>query len=240
MALISEGGFDGSCSLIPLNCDEGRRLLEESEHKGLVPHFCKQVNRTYCGLCSVAICVNGILAKGSGTVSDILRAKTTKGTLSEEDVLSLGGKDAKLDMEDLKLNGITLSALGKLGPALGLESTVFYAIEEGATNVDTSSQQVETVDVFRSIILQNLLKDCHFVVVNYDMCLLGYRSLFGHFSPLGGYHHKQDRFLVLDVWPDTPPAWVKSEDLFKATKDVDKCSGKPRGFCILSLSGQNL
>jgi hypothetical protein len=58
----------------------------------------------------------------------------------------------------------------------------------------------------------------------------------GHFSPLGAYDEKEDRFLMLDVARyKYPPAWVKAADLFAAmnTPDPDN-EGKTRGYAIIS------
>jgi len=58
--------------------------------------------------------------------------------------------------------------------------------------------------------------------------------LYGHHSPLGGYHRGSDRFLVLDVWKDTPESWVKTEVLYKAMNTVDTETGRIRGFLLAS------
>ena len=72
------------------------------------------------------------------------------------------------------------------------------------------------------------------MVVNYHLAAFYPWVDVGHFSPLGGYHFGEDMFLLLDVWPNNPIGWVKTEKLFDAMTPEDSSSYLPRGFCIIN------
>ena len=85
-------------------------------------------------------------------------------------------------------------------------------------------------DEFRKFTIDYLTRPVTGIIVNYNMNQLGYENLSGHFSPLAAYDGDTDRFLVMDVWPTTPPAWVKTENLFSAMSTIDNDSNLPRGL----------
>ena len=63
------------------------------------------------------------------------------------------------------------------------------------------------------------------IVVNYDMSVLGQlEGLSGHLSPLAGYCSASDRILLMDVWWETRPCWVRLADLWEAMDTVDRAS----------------
>ena len=240
----SEGS--GKCHLIPFESEMGRKLLDEAKFTDLVSHFCKQISLTYCGICSVAIVCNGILQNLDSTsefkkeIDKFIREQNTE-NFNEDSVLEFKGVKGVLSLEELKTEGVTLEQLGKVVAAMGLKSTLYFANNETLTSSDGKARndchkEVKNVDELRSILLEAMQKPSHYVVVNYLMSVLGFTECFGHFSPLGGYHLEGDRFLVLDVWPYTPVAWVKAEDLFTALTYVDSQSGKTRGFCVICVN----
>ena len=59
------------------------------------------------------------------------------------------------------------------------------------------------------------------------MSVLGQLAgLSGHISPLAAYSRTRDMALVMDVWWETRPVWVKLSDLWNAMDQVDPTSGK--------------
>lgn len=73
------------------------------------------------------------------------------------------------------------------------------------------------------------------VIVNYHMQTLGQTPTVGHHSPLAAYHVDTDRFLLLDVWPDTSECWATASSLYAAMNTVDNDTGKTRGYCIARI-----
>jgi len=70
------------------------------------------------------------------------------------------------------------------------------------------------------------------VVVNYHMQTLGQSPYLGHHSPLAAYHADTDRFLVLDVWPETSECWATADSLYAAMNTIDSETGKTRGYYV--------
>ena len=69
------------------------------------------------------------------------------------------------------------------------------------------------------------------MIINYHMTVLGQlEGLSGHLSPLGGYCRSQDRVLLMDVWWETRPCWVKLQDLWVAMDTVDPASKEKVGL----------
>ncbi|KAL1525947.1 hypothetical protein AB1Y20_020773 [Prymnesium parvum] len=73
-----------------------------------------------------------------------------------------------------------------------------------------------------------------FVVLNFHQGVLGHRPFGGHFSPLAAFHPSSDRYLILNVWPHTPPAWYDGSRLWAALLRTDDDSGMPRGWANVS------
>lgn len=77
------------------------------------------------------------------------------------------------------------------------------------------------VDKFRSSVLKSVTSDDKVLIVSYD------RSIFkqtgtGHFSPIGGYHSKTDKVLILDVARfKYPPHWVDLKLTWRAMRTCD-------------------
>ena len=68
------------------------------------------------------------------------------------------------------------------------------------------------------------------MILNYHMSELGQlEGLSGHLSPLAGYCRAEDRALLLDVWWETRPCWVRLEDLWAAMDTLDTASNQKVG-----------
>lgn len=235
-------------SLVSLTDEEGQKLLRECQYGGLLPYFCKQVNLTYCGLCSVAICLNEILENyaqndviNHGKFAELAQVKDTRTTLQEDDILKIGEDSLLFRREDVNKEGITLQTFASLINIIGLQATYFHVFPPSQNTskllnpTDKNSSGISSADEFRSIALENLQKLGGQVVVNYFLADFYPDLNFGHFSPLGGYHVAEDMFLLLDVWPGNPVGWVKTQHLFNAMVTQDSSSCLPRGFCVFNI-----
>lgn len=224
--------------IVPLDSVEGKKLLQESRYSHLLPYFCKQVNRKYCGLCSATICLNEILEKRRSLDdfhvneknSELVQLKDEKKTLREDDIIVLGEARSVFKKKDVDKEGITLETFAKLIKSIGLRGSFYHASQDSSRK---TCPGISSVDKFRSILLENLEKTGAHVVMNYFLGDFYPGVNMGHFSPLGGYHFGEDRFLLLDVWPANPIGWVKTEKLFEAMIPEDSSSNLPRGFCII-------
>jgi len=117
--------------------------------------------------------------------------------------------------------GMSLAEVGGLLKAHGCHVTVVHAADS-------------SVEKFRQHGIEALShadSSCA-IVVNYHMETLGQGLFFGHHSPLAAYHVNTDRFLLLDVWPETSECWATASSLYASMNTVDGATGKTRGYCI--------
>lgn len=81
-------------------------------------------------------------------------------------------------------------------------------------------------------IIENLGRRDDYVLINYKRSALGQEGG-GHFSPLGAYDKKTDRFLIMDVKADKYTwVWATSEQVFKAMGTFDTTEN--RGLLLVS------
>ena len=52
-------------------------------------------------------------------------------------------------------------------------------------------------------------------------------------TPVVAHHAESRRFLVLDCWPQTEPAWLEADALVAAAALHDPESSQPRGLLLL-------
>jgi len=116
---------------------------------------------------------------------------------------------------------MSLAEVGDLLQAHGCHVTCVHA-------VDSSVEQFRQQSIAA---LSHRDSSCA-VIVNYHMQTLGQEPGYGHHSPLAAYHVDTDRFLLLDVWPDTSECWATSSRLYTAMNTVDSDTGKTRGYCV--------
>ena len=244
--------------MIGLATPDGQNLLNESIQNKLLVERCRdQVNRTYCGVASAAAVLNGINVASrvkymlhlqeqqdnneSGS-DDFFENLENSGDqlITEDDVVRVSHvQDYLAANTNLSVDGLTLQQLKNLVSVLGFGVETYYACGGGDGSITKAiidkvvgkkQRTLSTCDEFKRIAVNLIQRPVSGLIVNYSMSQLGYDFLCGHFSPLAAYHETSDQFLVLDVWPDTPPAWVKSDLLFKAMSTVDNESGMPRGL----------
>lgn len=168
-------------------------------------------------------------------IVELVRLKDAKKTVREDDILVVGEARSVFRKEDVDKEGITLETFVKLVNAIGLRGSFYHAIDiYSQDSTRKTCPRISSVDDFRSIVLENLEKAGTHVVVNYLLAPFYPGVNMGHFSPLGGYHFVEDKFLLLDVWPSNPVGWVKTDELFNAMIPEDRSSHLARGFCIIN------
>jgi hypothetical protein len=106
--------------------------------------------------------------------------------------------------------------------------------ECNGTTAQTFFAEKSTVKFFRSLVRKVTATHTQRLVVCFDRAALGQTGT-GHYSPVAAYDAETDRVLILDVARfKYPPYWVPVEDLFKAMVPIDECTGKSRGFFVVS------
>ncbi|XVF21544.1 hypothetical protein REPUB_Repub12eG0099000 [Reevesia pubescens] len=195
---------------------EGKQLFTEALAGGtaegffkLISYYQTQSEPAYCGLATLAMVLNALT---------IDPGRTWKGPWRWFD-------DSMLDccepLEKIKNQGITFGKVACLAVCNGAQVEPF--------RTDQSS-----LDDFRKRVIScTSSEDCH-LIVSYNREVFKQTGT-GHFSPIGGYHAGKDMVLILDVARfKYPPHWVPLPLLWDAMNTIDKATGHPRGFMVIS------
>ncbi|VEU36694.1 unnamed protein product [Pseudo-nitzschia multistriata] len=146
-----------------------------------------------------------------------------------------------VDLEEIKKDGITLRDFQCLAHCQGLSVESRYCDETFSLNefrrvVERAciEQSVEEEDELEhNGEDENQLLEC--LIVSYSRKTLG-QTGDGHFSPLAAYDKESDSVLILDTARFKYGAhWTKLPLIYEAMKPLDKSSGKPRGYALLSF-----
>lgn len=199
--------------LIAIESSSGQELLAErrfiADYERLTGNFESQSRPAFCGVASSVVVLNSLRSSGP---------RLTQSTFFTDSASKVRGSLR------ITFAGTSLTQLGDLLRAHGLEVTLFYASD---TNVDA----------FRSIAQENLRTTGDFLLVNYQRATLGQGET-GHISPLAAYNAATDRFLILDVAAyKYPPVWVSTEALWNAMNTMDSSSDRTRGFIVVRNGG---
>ena len=93
-----------------------------------------------------------------------------------------------------------------------------------------------SIDDFRKDVRAVSRSSNTFMALSYSRKSLG-QTGDGHFSPVGGYSEKDDSLLLLDVARFKYPSyWTTIQDAYDAMLPIDKVTGQPRGYTLLSPS----
>jgi hypothetical protein len=208
-------------AVVDFRSADGQRYLEESRfwssgYGRISAVFETQKTQSYCGVASMAMALNAL-----GAPAPVAEPYSPYAVFTQDNILN-EKTDAIRPREAILMRGMTLDQLGRIASLYPVEVQVHHA---GA----------EALETFRSTAVKMLESGDAVVIVNFLRSALG-EQRGGHFSPLGAYDEKEDRFLVLDVARyKYPPAWVKAADLFAAmnTPDSDN-DDNTRGYVVLS------
>ena len=224
-ALLLAQGAAVPAGLVSLDSDEGQALFFEATDKraffGLAEHFVTQQSQSFCAVASAVVALNAAQAPAPEGPYMPYREWT------QENVFTGPARLIKTP-EQVSRGGMTLEELSRFLAAQPVESR---AVPASATSLEE----------FRKIAAQALAQPRHAVLANFLRSKLGQepsglieREAAGHWSPLGAYDQKSDRFLLLDVARyKYPPVWVPASDLFAAMQTTDLASGSSRGFIVL-------
>jgi len=208
-------------SLIPLDSDEGRKLLVESnanrDYFSLSSQFLTQRSTSYCGVASGVMVLNALpLAAPEAPEWAPFRAFTQDNIFNEE-------ARKAVTPEAVSRGGLTIAQLAQL-------------LRANHADVEETFADASTLAHFRDQVSRVQASGDDFVLVDFLRGELG-QDTGAHWSPIAAYHAASDRFLVLDVARFRyPPYWAKAEDLFRAMNTRDPDSGKSRGWLVVTPS----
>jgi hypothetical protein len=210
-------------ALVDLQSPQGEAyLLESSAHEAyfsLASAFVTQKTQAYCGVASMVMVLNASQVPAPTTPEYAPYHTFTQDNFLDERT------DAILPRATLARQGMTMEQFAAILALQPLAVDLHHAADGG-------------LDAFRAAAIDYLGRKDHFVVIDFLRTALGQISG-GHWSPLGAYDAKADRFLLLDVARyKYPPVWVKAADLFAAmnTRDADN-GNKTRGYVLIAKPG---
>ena len=254
-ALPALSQLDGAHDPVPLESDVGRALLDECDacdrraFDWLWEHYEPQRSLTLCGPASVGMVLRAAISGGcggggggggdGGSDDAIRRAAQRLEAISEDGVVD--GQSA-VAASEVRSAGVTLPELGAMLDSLGIPCKATHARGDltAAGPCATAAEEAEAMrcglDSLRDAMRR--APECA-LLLNYHMSTAGQRPFQGHISPLGAYHARSNRFLVLDVWPQTRPAWLSGDHLWAAMAATDACSGLSRGWVLLAQNAQS-
>merc|ERR1712110_564832 len=202
-------------NLQSLSTEKGHEILIESEKEGLSnfnrvrKYFGQQTLSTFCGVQSSCIVLNSVIDNKKYSEAGFWNPKL----------------ESIVEAAVVKKKGMTLAQLCDI-------LNTHHEVRATATQTDELP-----LDKFREL-LEKHVGGSGFILANYHMSVLGQLAgLSGHISPLAAYSRAQDMALLMDVWWETRPVWVKLSDLWNAMDQIDPTSGKKRGFVLVEANG---
>merc|ERR1719474_853315 len=208
--------------LVDLKSEHGQNLLERSRSEGtckfdaISTHFAKQIWKSFCGVQSVCIVLNGLECSPT--------EKKPEKDFTETDFWTYD-MSKSLDESVVRRQGMTLAQCTELlNNAFGICAT-------GRTTDETGLEE------FRKKVQHAMSCKDRQIIVNYHMETLGQLAgLSGHISPLAAYSRSEDVVLLMDVWPETRECWVPIDILWKAMDTEDRATdpSTKRGFIVVN------
>ncbi|KAJ1945360.1 hypothetical protein FBU59_002329 [Linderina macrospora] len=198
----------------------GRRLFKESLNKGyaegyfnLAGNFTVQSEPAYCGPSSLAMVLNAL---------EVDPGRTWKGVWRwySDELL----ESCKAETE-LKANGLTYDQ--------------FFCLARSHAQVIAKRGNEVSREEFLRDLKYVTQRDDVFMVLSFSRKVLG-QTGDGHFSPIGAYHPETNQALVLDSARYKYPCWFADVDkLYDSLQPVDKETGRPRGYFLISRIGHS-
>ena len=126
--------------------------------------------------------------------------------------------------EDMKKNGITFDK--------------FACLAKCHCDVEVKRGNDFTLEDFKKDVESVTQRSDEFMVISFSRKTLG-QTGDGHFSPIGAYNPETQMVLVLDTARYKYPSyWCPVETLYESMKPVDKETGRPRGYFLLSYDAE--
>lgn len=127
--------------------------------------------------------------------------------------------------EDMKKNGITFDN--------------FACLAKSHCDVQVNRAFDFTFEQFKKDVEMITSTSDKFMVISFSRKVLG-QTGDGHFSPIGAYNAEEGKVLILDTARYKYPSyWCPIETLYESMKPVDKETGLPRGYFVLSYDAEH-
>ncbi|KAI9478177.1 MAG: Phytochelatin synthase-domain-containing protein [Benjaminiella poitrasii] len=202
-------------TLVRFASPEGKKLFREAMDDGqaegffpLTGNFTTQSEPAYCGPSSLAMVLNAL------EVDPKRRWKGNWRWYSDEFLQCCSSK------EEMKIKGITFdnfACLAKCHCDVQVNRAFDFTFEKFLEDVE---RVTSTSDKF--------------MVISFSRKVLG-QTGDGHFSPIGAYNAQERKVLILDTARYKYPSyWCPIEMLFESMNPIDKETGRPRGYFVLS------
>ncbi|KAI9497108.1 Phytochelatin synthase-domain-containing protein [Zychaea mexicana] len=126
---------------------------------------------------------------------------------------------------DMKKNGITFDK--------------FACLAKCHSDVVVKRGNDFTLEEFKKDVENVTTRSDEFIVISFSRKTLG-QTGDGHFSPIGAYNPETQMVLVLDTARYKYPSyWCPIETLYESMKPIDKETGRPRGYFLLSYDADH-
>ncbi|KAL0079976.1 Phytochelatin synthase-domain-containing protein [Phycomyces blakesleeanus] len=207
-------------NLVRLASPEGKQLfrdaMENGQAEGFFPlsgNYTTQSEPSYCGPSSLAMVLNAL------EVDPKRRWKGVWRWYSDELL------DCCATQEDMKKNGITFNE--------------FACLAKCHCDVVVKRASEITLEEFKQDVESVTSRSDQFMVISFCRKTLG-QTGDGHFSPIAAYNSEEEMVLVLDTARFKYPSfWCPLETLYESMKPIDKETGRPRGYFLLSYDFDN-
>ena len=206
---------------IAINNADGQGLFEASKEKGAFwrayRFFEQQETQTFCGVASSVIALNSLAIPGPVAIPALANKKLfTQGSFFTPKT------EAIRPVEKVRKTGYPLAQLGDTIRTHGVKVTTVHVVD----GFSTKRMRQELCEAIRN---ENAL-----VIINYFRPYVGQQGG-GHFSLIGAYEEKTDRFLIMDVNRiNHPSVWIRAQHLYNALNTVDKEVKMNRGYLIVT------
>jgi hypothetical protein len=215
--------------LIPLQSEAGTRLLEASAARtnfyALIQHLVSQQRLSYCGVASAVTVLNTLHPTNTPLCA------TLDGKVAYFDQVNFFTKPVEqvVPQSVVDKQGFTLEQWAAAVGSYGVKTEAWHCgAAGGQADFATFLAHAKTA----------LQSTNQFLVVNFSRKTLAQTGN-GHFSPVGAYNEKENKFLVLDVAQFKYPAfWVDAKLLWQAMDTEDSVSKKNRGFVIITANSK--
>ncbi|KAF7728071.1 hypothetical protein EC973_006708 [Apophysomyces ossiformis] len=201
--------------------------MEVGHTEGFFPltgNFTTQSEPAYCGpsSCMFVPVVQKLTPKDDGkeigagiqvTYDSLI--KTPYNAMDKDELL-----ECCSSKEDMKKNGITFDK--------------FACLAKCHCDVTVKRSTDFTFEEFKKDVEQVTSRSDQFMVISFSRKTLG-QTGDGHFSPIGAYNPATQMVLVLDTARYKYPSyWCSIETMYESMKPIDKETGRPRGYFLLS------